>query len=305
MPRTLTRYLRNRIHFKYWDFCDFPTIDCPVLRYAQPVKHTSTTGETGDRATSLSRAFTILELFTLGHPVLTADDVCARLGYSRSMAYRYLRELASAGLITQAAPGIYSLGPRIIELERLMALTDPLYRAGLEVLPKAPQGNSALLLHNLYEDKVLCILKAGPDVLTCSGLRITILRARGLPFPLFQGAASLALLPWLSPHRIRITYLRNAKAIARAKLGEDWEAFRRAMAAVRRTGYATSHGTITPLVSGVAVPILAANGRLLGSLARALPTNELDDITEVRHAQDLHVLAQRIAGACAAASRRR
>jgi len=275
------------------------------LRYAGFVKQISTTDDTNDRATSLRRAFTILELFTLGHPVVTADYVTAQLHYTRSTAYRYLRELADAGLITQTAPGIYSLGPRIIELERLMALTDPLYRAGLEVLPHEQRDNSALLLHNLYEDKVLCILKAGPDVLDCDGLRITILRARGLPFPLFQGAASLALLPWLSAHRIRQTYLQNPKAIAQANLGESWEAFRRSMAAVRRTGYATSHGTITPLVSGVAVPILAANGRLLGSLARAMPTRALDENAEIRHAADLHVLAGRIAQVCAAASRSR
>src|SRR5207248_431244 len=138
-------------------------------------------------------------------------------------AYRYLRELANAGLITQAATGVYSLGPRIIELERLLALTDPLYRAGQEVLQDEHCENSALLLHNLYEDKVLCICKAGPDVLEWGGRRITIRRARGLPFPLFQGAASLALLPYLPAQRVLQTYLRNAPAIAVAGLGTQWE----------------------------------------------------------------------------------
>jgi len=274
------------------------------MRYAEPVKRMSTTNTPADRATSLRRTFDILELFTLSHPVITADYVTNQLRYTRSTAYRYLRELADAGLISQAAPGIYSLGPRIIELERLMALTDPLYRAGLAVLPQAEHDNSALLLHNLYEDKVLCILKAGPDVLNCDGLRITILRARGLPFPLFQGAASLALLPWLSAHRIRQTYLQNPKAIAKANLGDSWEAFRRAMAAVRRVGYATSHGTITPRVSGVAVPILAPNGRLLGSLARAMPTRVLDERAERMHAEELQGLANRIAQVCTATSKR-
>ncbi|CAM3728423.1 IclR family transcriptional regulator [Bordetella tumulicola] len=256
-----------------------------------------------DRGSSLGRAFAILDLFTLEHPVLTVEIVTEHLKYTRSMAYRYLRELACAGLVTPTAPGVFSLGPRIIELERLMALTDPLYRAGLEVLHEAP-SNSALLLHNLYEDKVLCILNAGPDTLDCSGQRITIRRARGIPFPLFQGAASLALLPWLSAHQIRETYLQNTKAIANARLGDNWEEFRRSMMAVRRTGYATSHGTITPLVSGVAVPILAPSGRLLGSLARAMPTELLQKIGEAQVADDLYPLAQRIAKTCVSASAR-
>lgn len=259
---------------------------------------------TKDSGTSLGRAFAVLDLFTLAHPIVTVEYVTEALAYTRSTAYRYLRELAGAGLITQAAPGVYSLGPRIIELERLMALTDPLYRAGLDVLPQERQTNTALLLHNLYEDKVLCILKAGPDALECGGQRITIRRARGLPFPLFQGAASLAMLPWLSAHRIRQTYLQNPKSIARAGLGENWEQFRRSMVAVRRTGYATSHGTITPLISGVAVPILAPSGRLLGSLARTLPTEALDEAAEARHAEVLHGLARRIAEGCVNASAR-
>lgn len=266
------------------------------------MKHAKTNSTAEDPGTSLGRAFAVLELFTLGHPVVAVDYVTAQLGYTRSTAYRYLRELCGAGLITQAAPGVYSLGPRIIELERLMALTDPLYRAGQAVLAREPQDNTALLLHNLYEDKVLCILKAGPDVLECGGQRITIRRARGIPFPLFHGAASLALLPWLPAQRILQTYLQSPKAIAGAGLGNDWEGFRHAMAAVRRTGYATSSGTITPLLSGVAVPILSPSGRLLGSLARTMPTETLTPGAEAEHARTLRVLAQRVAHACCDAS---
>ncbi|OWT71567.1 MULTISPECIES: IclR family transcriptional regulator [unclassified Achromobacter] len=268
------------------------------------MKRAKTSSTASEPGTSLGRALAVLELFTLGRPVVTVDYVTEVLRYTRSTAYRYLQELCNAGFITQAAPAVYSLGPRIIELERLMALTDPLYRAGQEVLAPEPQSNTALLLHNLYEDKVLCIYKAGPDVLECGGQRITIRRARGIPFPLFHGAASLALLPWLPSNRGLQTYLQNTAAIARAGLGDDWESFRRTMAAVRRTGYATSHGTITPLLSGVAVPILSPSGRLLGSLARTVPTESLNPDNEVGHARSLNVLAQRVAQACVNASAR-
>ncbi len=261
---------------------------------------------TGDAspATSLARAFALLDLFSLGQPLLTVDGVMDRLGYTRSTAYRYLRDLTDAGLVTQSSAGAYSLGPRIVELERLMALTDPLYRAGEALLRDAPCGNSALLLHNLYEDRVLCIYKSGPDALEDRGRRIVIRRARGLPFPLFQGAASLALLPYLSPHRIRQTYLRHAGAIAASGLGTQWEEFRRHLGAIRRAGYATSHGTITPSVSGVAVPILAPGGtRVLGSLARAFATAAPPEGGEEACAAELRGMAVKIAQACAQSSR--
>ena len=83
-------------------------------------------------SSSLARAFDVLDLFTLETPRLTSEEVSARLGYSRSMAYRYLKELCDAGLLVPQSGGQYGLGPRIIELERLVALTDLAGRAVLK-----------------------------------------------------------------------------------------------------------------------------------------------------------------------------
>ncbi|KAF1043445.1 IclR family transcriptional regulator [Xylophilus sp.] len=239
------------------------------------------------------RAFAVLDLFSLSTPVVGVEDVVRRLGYNRSTAYRYMRELVEAGLVTPWAGGNYSLGARIIELERLTALTDPLYRAGRETMDAQPHGNSALLLHKLYNDKVLCIYKAGPDVLEHAGARITIRRARGIPFPLYQGAASLVMLAYLPPHQMRQTYLRDAAAIRSAGLGGDWEGWRRTLVAVRKAGFAVSAGQITPSVSGVAVPILASDGRrLLGSLARCYPSATLPASDEEACARELAAIAR-------------
>ena len=191
--------------------------------------------------------------------------------------------------------GQYGLGPRIIELERLVALTDPLYLAGRAVLKGRSREDSAYLLQNLYEDKVLCIYKEGPDVLEHAGRRTVILRARQ-PFPLFQGSGSLALLAFLPHHRIRQTYLRSAQAIAAAGLGEDWAAFRRALAAIRKAGYAISHEQIAPGLGGVAVPILLPDdGALVGSLAWSFPIERMAPDAEIRWARELARVAAEIA----------
>jgi DNA-binding IclR family transcriptional regulator len=226
----------------------------------------------------MGKVFEVLDLFSLACPLLRIEDISARLGYTRSTAYRYVRELCDAGLLTPiSSSGAYALGPRIIELERLLELTDPLYRAGQSVLPEAGGPDTVLLLHNLYRDKVLCIYKQGPDMLEHAGRRIQVRRARGLPFPLFQGAASLALLAFLSTHRIRQTYLRSAAQIDAAGLGSDWNAFRDHMGFIRRQGFAISRGQITPFLAGVAVPILDEDRRLIGSLARAFASDTIDD----------------------------
>jgi DNA-binding IclR family transcriptional regulator len=77
------------------------------------------------------------------------------------------------------------------------------------------------------------------------------------------------------------------------------------MAAIRRTGFATSRGQITPFVMGVGVPILLPEEkRLIGSLARAFPAAAMPEEREAECAANLHVLAARIADEYAAVAHR-
>ncbi|CAP41071.1 transcriptional regulator, IclR-family [Bordetella petrii] len=267
-----------------------------------PVRTASVTAKE-NASTSLDKAFEILDLFSLARPILRIEEISALLGYTRSTAYRYLKALCDAGLLAPSSGGTYALGPRIIELEHLLQLTDPLYLAGRKVLRTLHAENRVLLLHNLYRDQVLCIYKEGPDMLTHKGRRIMVRRARGVPFPLFQGAASLALLAYLAPHRVRQTYLRNGAAIAAAELGDSWDAFRKNLAAIRRRGYALSRERITPSLGGVAVPILLpGDKRVVGSLAQTLPSESMTDEVIDESARRLWTASEQIATEYARAS---
>ena len=187
----------------------------------------------------------------------------------------------------------------------MLELTDPLYRAGSEVMPSLPTDNAVFLLQNLYGDKVLCICKQGPDHLELGGRRFTIKRARGLPFPLFRGAASLVLLASLSAYRIRDIYLHNQHAIRGYGLGDDWPSFRQTLAAIRRRGHAVSRGQFSPLVVGIAVPIRPAGERsVVGSLVKVFPSETLDSSEESRCASELQSAAARIGEAYRRISRR-
>lgn len=65
-------------------------------------------------------------LFTEESPVWTADQIIARLHTSRATVYRYLQAPTAAGFLSQLARGAYTLGPRIIELDRQIRIADPL-----------------------------------------------------------------------------------------------------------------------------------------------------------------------------------
>lgn len=224
-------------------------------------------------AGSLARMLEVLDLFSADRPVLRVDDLQARLGYTKSTAYRYVKTLCDAGLIAQAAQGRYTLGPRVVELERLMRIADPLMQAGEAVLPAlaAELPNSLVLLCSLYRDKVLCVHREGPEAIDAGGRSISILRARGLPLPLFQGAASLAILAHLPTPRIRALFVARRADMESAGLGADWAAVRQRLAQFRRDGHVTTVGRFNRHLAAVSVPVRSRDGsQVSGSLTRIM-----------------------------------
>jgi len=233
-------------------------------------------------ASSVAKAMDVLMLFSPDIPSLRMEEISAALGYKRSTAYRYVRELCAAGLLTPRPDARYALGPMIVRLERLLRLTDPLYRAGATVLPPLRSNDCVYQLQELSgDDEVLCIYKEGPDELRFEGKSYALNRERGLPFPLFRGAGSLAILAHLSRDRIQRTYLSNAGKIAKAGLGKTWDEFRQGMSAIRRRGYALSRRADVKHMIGIAVPVLLeADGRVVGSLDYVIMRDELDAAAE-------------------------
>ena len=92
--------------------------------------------------------------------------------------------------------------------------------------------------------------------------------------------------------------------IAKAGLGRTWDEFRHTMAAIRRSGYATSRSQISPNLAGVAVPIfLPGEKKVIGSLARAFPGELLGSEIERECLHDLSAAADSIAQAFVEAGR--
>jgi DNA-binding IclR family transcriptional regulator len=64
---------------------------------------------------SVERAARMLELFSVDEPELTLSEITSRMGFTKATAHRYATALRRAGLM-RAANGVYTLGPRIVEL---------------------------------------------------------------------------------------------------------------------------------------------------------------------------------------------
>jgi DNA-binding IclR family transcriptional regulator len=218
------------------------------------------------------RAIEVLRLFTLERPAWTVEEAAAAIGVSASSAYRYFAALTEAGLLTMAASGSYTLGPAIIQYDRQIQITDPLLRAARPVMADlarfAPAG-STVLLCRIFRETVLCVHQVAEADRTTQ-----VSYERGRPMPLFRGATSKVILAHLAPRDLRRLYEAHGAQVAEAELGDTWEAFRGAMARLRKAGHSVTHAEVDPGCIGIGVPVFDDRNRVLGSLSYVVPTAE-------------------------------
>jgi DNA-binding IclR family transcriptional regulator len=185
---------------------------------------------------SLERMLGLLDAFSGAAPVWTVDALGETHGLSRSTAYRYVKDLCKAGLLAPVGGGGYSLGPRIIELDRQIRNADPLLTAARDtlsdLLPRVGEG--ILFICGLRGDAVLSVfLMENPNTLDIS-------YSRGRPMPLFRGSASVI---------IRV---------------------------IRAQPYLTGRAQLDPGVFAISTPVFDADGNILASLTLAMPESRAD-----------------------------
>jgi DNA-binding IclR family transcriptional regulator len=241
---------------------------------------------------SLQRMLSLLDVFTVAAPVWSTEDLIRYSGCSRSTCYRYIKALQDAGFLTPVADGGLILGPRIVEMDRLIRTCDPVHTAGgppMEAL--AARTRHTALLCVLYSDTVMCVRQV-PGVDAPEGLF-----SRGQKRPLFQGAASKVILAYLPSHQLRALFAKHRKTIAGAGLGADWESFRAALRAIRQQGYAITSGEFQPGIVGIAAPLFNREEQVLGSIGIAMAATA---VPSERHPE----LARAVVEAAAEATQR-
>ena len=222
------------------------------------------------------RLLAVLALFTAEETRWSVEAAAARLGVSTTTTYRYFKKLTKAGLISPVAGAGYTLGPAIIQMDRLIQAGDPMLSGAravmIDLVRHAAEG-STVLLCRLFHDRVMCvhqIMGRGPQE--------PVSYERGRLMPLYRGATSKIILAHLPPRTLKALFAHDAAEITAAGLGAGWEEFRRGLAAIRRAGVSISHGEIDAGRIGVAAPIFDKDRAVLGSLSLALPAQHVDDV---------------------------
>lgn len=217
----------------------------------------------------------ILGLFDLSRPVITPEWLIAQLGVSRASIYRDLGQLASAGLLERVADRGYVLGPKVVELDRQIRLTDPLIEAAGELLDRlAAETGGAVLLCRLHGNQVLCIHQVNQTKGQHPALSVSYERGRAMP--LYRGATSKIILACLPQAQLKQLWAAERPTLVAAGLPDDFAQLVKVLRGIRELGHYITEGEVDLDAMGFAVP-LRDGERLLGSLSVVMPVALMSD----------------------------
>jgi DNA-binding IclR family transcriptional regulator len=224
-------------------------------------------------------------------------EIAAGVAMHPATVHRVLGQLVEDGLVRQdPATGGYGLGLEFLRLAwqasgraSLRDVAEPHLRA-----LTADTGETAWL--GLYDPGRRQMLFAAAVE---SPQQIRHVRPVNEWLPVHGGASGRALLAFL-PESERETVLAGELAPVTENTVTDPDALRRLLAEVRRRGYAVSRGERVLGGVGLAAPILADDGRLLGVIGVGLPAQRFRAADEPRLSRRVIAAADAVAHAAGA-----
>ncbi|MEC3915121.1 IclR family transcriptional regulator [Nocardia sp. CDC160] len=195
------------------------------------------------------------------------NDLCARTGLPRATAHRLAVGLETHRMLARDSQGLWRPGPALSELAT--TASDPLLDAASTILPRLREitGESVQLYRRDGNARV-CVAAMEPN----AGLRDTV--PVGARMPLTAGSAAKVLLAWADPELQRTI-------LPEAVFGE------RALAEVRRRGWAQSAAERAAGVASVSAPVRDAAGGVIAAVSVSGPIDRMGRRPGARWAADL------------------
>lgn len=238
----------------------------------------------------LDRTFAILRLFLHGPATWTLADITGAVALPKPTVHRLLRVLCAHEMLYKSeADGSYGLGPFALALGARAIGRNRLRQLGQPVLRElaAATGESALMFELApTRDAAICI----EQIESSHGLRLV--SDVGARLPLFAGASSRVILAFMQEDEIGAVLAGLPKARAESPLSR--KELERQIQWTRRQGYAQSFEETSPGACGIAAPLFAAEGAVVGCLTIAGPTTRLTRARLAELAPTLMAAASRL-----------
>jgi DNA-binding IclR family transcriptional regulator len=239
--------------------------------------------KTGREPSVVRRVSEILNLFSDERPQIELRDAEQALGLSQATAYRYLREMHEAGLLSRVS-GRFMPGPKMIELEFLITRYDPLLLAAKAPMKWLSERTGCdVLLGRLYDIRVVNVA----SVLTSKSAELNF--PPGRTIPLFRGSEARVVLAAMDGRTRRRVFDAGDGDPDRDRIGKDWTSFNATLLQNRRDGFYISHGELDHDVTGIAAPVFDGDDAVIGSIVAVfrqgwslrMPENELVQVVKV------------------------
>jgi DNA-binding IclR family transcriptional regulator len=142
---------------------------------------------------SVERAARMLGLFSVDEPELTLSELTERMGLTKATAHRYATALRVAGLL-RTSNGVYSLGPRVVELAAAALAGLGVIRVAEPYLLRlvAETGQTSVL--SVWDGEAPVVVRVAENherlvrIVVAAGSRLPPESAQGQVFRAFLGA---------------------------------------------------------------------------------------------------------------------
>ena len=216
---------------------------------------------------TIDRALSVFDCFTRAHPSLSLQDISRCVNLPKSTTFRVVQALEARGYLARLENQKYSLSFKFVRLAGLVESTLDIRQIGRPVLEKlARTCNESVTLSTVEGLDRVCV-----DVVNTPSPLMTLTKP-GEHYRLGVGATSLMLIASLPQPKVN----RVLRSMPR-KAGHTRQKVLSALKTVRKQGYAVSHGGRVAGLSGIAVPVIDADGAAQYCLSIVLPTARATD----------------------------
>ncbi|MCC7038942.1 MAG: helix-turn-helix domain-containing protein [Burkholderiales bacterium] len=211
---------------------------------------------------TFARMLRVLDLFSEDHLARSVDEIADELEVSIPTAYRYIKLLTQSGLLQRVAESRYTLGPRVIVLDHLIRIADPILKHAVPIMRELVAATGFdCVISALFDHRLLDTHRE------FASEPVTLTYGRGRLRPLFRGAGAKVILAGIPSSHLHRLFDARRDEVRASGLPVEWSEFRRYYAAIRRAGHYFSDGELEPNVSAVATTLHRSDGSIAGSIS--------------------------------------
>jgi DNA-binding IclR family transcriptional regulator len=222
---------------------------------------------------TVTKALSLLGLFTQIRPEIGLSDLTRLSGMNKATTHRLLRELQAQGFVEQVGPErAYRLGPEVLRLAALREATVPILSVSREVLDRLSAATGETAHISLVQGTKLNAL--GHAYSPRYATRVMMDDTEVLSF--HATGSGLAVLAWAEPALIDTVLAEPLHAFT-PETETSAPAIRARLDQIRANGMAESIGGYEADVHSYAAPVFGPDQRPIGALAVAAPVSRMTE----------------------------